>query len=213
MILAGSVIDAARDYHPAFTRENAPDAPVLRFLSRYVRRLTADVLRIHPEAISVAEEITLPLADFDAGYKLPAYQMIHGGDVHLKGGIVDEFDLIDYANRFGRVPRWSGWIEAGVLYLIGDPMWWNDVEKIVLKYAPVPAELTSLKSEIQLPDTAEEALVAACANFMAGRVPADVSPPIDRGYFLALANDAHASFLRQLATSTRVKATYTKEVW
>src|SRR5690606_41225395 len=97
--------------------------------------------------------------------------------------------------------------------LIGDPMWWNDVEKIVLKYAPVPAELTSLKSEIQLPDTAEEALVAACANFMAGRVPADVSPPIDRGYFLALANDAHASFLRQLATSTRVKATYTKEGW
>src|SRR5690606_6050122 len=213
MSTAGSVIHAARDYHPAFTRVNAPDAPVLRFLSRYVRRLTADVLRIHPEAISVAEEITLPLADFDAGHTLPAFPMIHGGCVHLTGGIVDAFDLIDYANRFGRVPRWSGWIEAGVLYLVGDPMWWNDVEKIVLKYAPVPGDLTSLESEIALPDMAEEALVAACANFMAGRVPADVSPPIDRGYFLAFANDAHAAFLRQLVNSTRVKATYTKEVW
>lgn len=210
MIVVGDVITRARDQHPSFDRTTTPDAVLFRLLEDYAGEIAGRALKVRASAISEPYEIELPLSDFAEGEPLPAYQMLHGGTIHLRDGRQEAFTLIPWEARLRPAPRYSGYVTGGVLYLTGDKSWWQDAERLTIRYAPSPQPLEDLTSKILLPTEARPALIAACANLMASR---SSDATVDRGYYLAALQAAEARFLDGLIQRERVAVSIAEDGW
>lgn len=187
MILASRVINAGRDRNALFTREKHPDPVALRFLSDYHRDLFGKAALVNPSAVAIGLQIEFPFVDdsdnpipFEEGYPLPANKGLQdGGTVRFADSHNPPrtpLSLVAWENRLNPRFRYSGWVQAGRLYLTGtEDETWKDAERIDIEYIPEPVDLTRLSDEILVPDGAYLTCVEQVAAFFGVRSGIDLS--------------------------------------
>jgi len=173
---SGEIIEEARDLHPAFDDNSHPDKVLVRFVNRYQTGLLAEALTRYPSLYSTTQDIALPLADFAAGEALTEPLFVQDV-VALKNGEETPVVIIPYEHRHDPQPFYCGWIVNRRLFLNGKASNWATFSGgLRVRYATTPAAITGEDDVLILPDHARECLVAACAQFMAGR-PGNMQRP------------------------------------
>lgn len=205
------LVEAARDQHPAFTKQRHGATILFRFLTGWHRRLVKEVVKRNPEILSSEQLISMPLADFDAGEALNAHLLVHGGDVDFGNGVTTPLTIVAWARRHDPLPLYAGWILEGTLYLAGVAANWTGVSQLKVRYVPHPTAITASSDTLSLPDDAYEAAVAALAGFMAGRSRKEEG--VDIGYFTATARDEEEAFLDGISLRGRVRTSRIREVY
>jgi hypothetical protein len=191
-VLAGALVDEARDYHPAFDRRQVPDRMVLRELSRHQRRLAAKVVLVSEDALAVPVSFSKALVDAaaldgvsGAGLALPEYLLVLSAYTRYTAGGSDiPVELVTYANNQAQAIRDfpSAYLIRQTLYPVnrgraglamkGDttaPHGWEELDGMTLLVVPNPPELITLESEVTLPSVAHDALVVNLARWMGAR--------------------------------------------
>lgn len=176
---AATVIDQARGLDSSFTPRVHPDRVLYEFLTTYQQELVGEMLDREPEAISSEIEISLPLADFDAGVDLESspgvaveVERIH--DFSLWDGSGNEYNLwlIPFQQRFTAADRWpTAWLRGTTLFLNGAEAEYQGFTKITFTYAPTPGTLDADNTTMVLPTTAGRVVRLALGAEMCRRKP------------------------------------------
>lgn len=208
-------IEGAREQHPAFDERRTTDSTCLRQLNRYIRQLYYRAVERDSTLYSTTEAITLPLADFAAGYTLPAFRYYQGGTLTLTGSWAkkEPLAIVPWANRFAPNMHNAGYIVEGVLYLCGDAEDWTSVEQIDFQYTPEVLLPTDLGDNVPLPDGAQWACVGHLAWWMARRQGMYEGEKINTAEFAADWQSAEEEWLIEIAQHSRGEATYVREEW
>jgi hypothetical protein len=194
-----SIIAAARDQHPAFDKQRTPDAVLLRFLTSEHKALVTKARARNWRAVAATVNVPLPLADFAAGFTLPANVYVGEGTAHSTadtGSIPAPFTIVDPSLRFADVPMPAGYVENGTLFLVGQASDWTIVASVDVRYVPASPTFANDAQNITLPDEASPALESAAALFMALRGHTDKNlPPMNVSAFAEMASRAESTFL------------------
>ena len=214
-LLAGDVIDAARDRHVAFDRERCPNGLCLRLLSGYAVELHGKITRLDEDVLRTEFSTPLPLANFAAGIALPANRTI----VAVAGqpvGSTDQFDilLVPASNKSDvNTPLAAAYQIGDVLYLRGNAQLWNAVASVAIATVPVPSPFLKSSDAVWLPDTSKRALAENLALALAKRGHNDPTlPAIDLAAFAASAADAEKAYLDDVQNRLTGRAFYTRDV-
>lgn len=216
-LLAGEIIDEARDRHAAFDNRRNPQKVVRRFLAGYAVELAGKLARIDEQALLVETVVVMPLADFSAGIVLPANRGIAGivaNDNHVPAQ-PNPVSLIPWATRNDEnVPLASAWLYGGKLYLQGAALNWRNIVSIAVALYPDFALITADTDAIPLRQDARVTLIENTALFMAGRGHNDPTlPPIDMKKFVGTAADSEDQFLKNVANQLTLTHFRTRDVW
>lgn len=216
-MLAGDVIEEARDRHPAFDKTRHPQKVVRRALSTYVGVLLGKINEIDEQAITVEQEFNMPVSQalFALGFAVPANRGIE--DIVA----VDQqtrrlpVELIRAGNRSDRNSRIaSAWLVNGVLYLNGVLTSWNGVTKIAVRYAPVAGLLATDADVLAVPDPARAACIEATALAMARRkLVKEGEPPIVVAEYAAIAKQAEDDYLTEVGNALTGQVFRVRDVW
>jgi hypothetical protein len=210
---AADVILAARDLNPAFTAQRHPDPVCLRFLSRYVRTLTAAIMAKRPRALAVTvTTVPLPLPNFAIGVEVPADLLLVEVRVRPSVRNDDAFrrpvELIPGGQALAghtRVPY--GWREGNRVFLGGKADQWTAYDLLELRTIAMPASVT-LGATIPFPDDALDVFCAQLGAFMARRhAEGPETTRFSPAALNAEAAAAEASYIERLTTQMRA------EVW
>lgn len=216
-LLAGEIIDEARDRHAAFDNRRNPQKVVRRFLATYAVELAGRIMRIDETALLTEFVQAMPLVDFNAGIVLPANRGIAGIVAVDNRTPAQRFpvDLIPWATRGdANVPLASAWLYGGKLYLQALAQNWSNITQIAVAYYPDFALITADTDAIPLRQDARLSLVENAALFMAGRGHTDPAlPPIDMKKFVAAAGGAEDEFLKNVANQLGATHFRTRDVW
>lgn len=210
-LVVSDLIEAARDLHPSFAGERQPAKPIYRFLTGWHRRSVQLIAEENVDLVLEEHEVSLPLADFDAGYSgIPDHLLLdHGGEVALGGTRTARFHLVDYSGRH-QAPRWSGYFRNGTLYLVGEESWWSGASSISVPYVPMPTAITGKTDELLLPDDAYSWAVAAIASLMARRSKDET---VDPSIYVADEKIEREDYLEAARARSRAKVVQTREVF
>jgi hypothetical protein len=171
-LIAGEILDEARDYHEAFYPEHLPDGMCLRQLSRLEQRFAQRLVLEVPDSITTSE--TFEAADLEnaAEYGVPLTPSLL--PVALSAGFgaerpEEEVRLVaeSEAHEDNLPPGLRAFRRGGMIYPVGPR--WEAVVSLRHSYAPNPPPLTSLEDELTLPDACGPALVSSLALWMASR--------------------------------------------
>lgn len=217
-LVAGVVLDKARDRHASFDRKAFPDRMLRRYLSDYVRQLHGKVNAIDPEALRINYDVALPLVDHEAGIPLPANARLVDEVVAADKSDptkLTPIDLIPAKSRNDRnAPFAAAWQIGSTLYLRSPASAWSAIGTIGIAYVPLPTELADANAVLALPDAAELACVEAVAKFMAGRGSLNTAaPPIDIAKFEREAARAEESYLDDAANRGAGQVFLTRDVY
>lgn len=218
-LVAGNVIDAARDRHTAFDRKTHPNKMLLRHLSQYVRKLHAKVVAIDEDAVRIEQSYALPMADFAAGIALPAnVRYVAEASVTYPAPSTSPpvpLTVIQSGERNAfNAPANGAWVVNGKLYLAGTAQRWTAFNNLAVSLVLVPPELVALDDVLALPDAAEEACTEAVALFMARREAqeSDGDGKIALSPFVAALQDAEKSYLDDVKNNVSGRTFYTLDV-
>lgn len=215
-ILAGDVIDEARDLHPAFDKNRNPVKIVRRALSRYVTDLLSKINQIDETALTIEQLTVMPLGVFANGIVLPANRGVQEvGAVDTQGRVLS-VDLIPAGQRDQPRKRATAWIINGVLYLSGVASDWNTVASVSVRYTPAAGQVLTDADVLALPDSARSTVIAALGAFMAKRGQTDKDgdlPPIDVQTFAADAAKAEGDYLAEVANTLTSQVFRVRDVW
>lgn len=229
-LTVGTVINHARDYHPALANANAPVAIAYRALSRFSDELTESIVRRVPGWMGQTETITLTSSVFEDGVDLTTL---------IPAGVKDFIDMrflydqsspqsfvtgtfIPYEQRDmpHMIPAYT--LLNNVLYLLGNDQVgqlaqaYQNYSAMVLSYTPIPADLTSNSSEFTgFLDDAREAFAAMLAAFWLRRLVSDPKygvQRVDADYFDSVAEQEKARYLRRIWTTTQKQSYFIREV-
>lgn len=217
-LLAGSVIDQARDRHAAFDRQHHPAKGALRFLSSYVKQLHGKVTRLDSSIITLSLDTALPLAVHEDGITLPAGTRLVQEAVANPAttAFVEPVPVavLDFAQRFApNAPRLAGWQQAGVFYLRSPNTLWSRCSSVTLTLSVLPLDLSTLEDTLAIPDAAELACVEAVASFFADRESQERETRISPDRFVAKAADAEAQFLNDVVTNLSGRVFFTQDTY
>jgi hypothetical protein len=217
-LLAGDVIDSARDRHAEFDPRRQPDKMLLRTLSDYVAHLSGRITAIDPDALRIEESYELPLADFDAGIALPANRYI--AEIVAKDPDTAArprsypVALIGAEQRFARNgPLAAAWQIGDRLYLRGPAETWRFMGSIAVAYVAQPVALATLEDVLALPDSAKLACTEYLALFMARRAGAKANPPIAIETFASAASGAESALIEDVKNRLTGRVFFTEDVW
>lgn len=219
-LVAGNVIDAARDRHTAFDRKTHPNKMLLRTLAMYVKKLHGKVTAIDEDAVRIEQTYALPLADFSAGITLPA-NVRYVAEASVTYPQPSTFapvpvEIVQSSERNARnAPANGAWVVNGVLYLAGNAQRWTAFDQIAVSAVLVPPDLVDLTDTLVIPDAAEEACVEAVALFMARREAqeSDGDAKINLGAFVASADAAEKAYLDDVKNNVSGRTFFTLDVW
>lgn len=215
-LLAGDVIESARDRHRAFAREFAPQGMCLRFLSQYVRELLGKIMAIDADVLRVDTPVAMPLAVFGNGIALPANRTIVAITAQETGANPRTIDvtLVPVALRNDiKTPLSAAWESNGVLYLRGGAADWQNIASLAIATIPVPAAIAASTAALPVPDMAERACVEGLALALARRgPPKDGLPPIELSSFAAAAADAEGNYLNEVSNRLASRTHFTRDV-
>lgn len=217
-VLAGDVIDAARDRHAAFDRQRHPNKGALRYLSGYVKALRGKIMAIDPAMVRVELPVVLPLANHDAGIALPAGTLLVD---EVAGTFLKQpqppwpIPIIDITARFApNAPTGAAWQQGSTLFLRGPDTLWRDFASVTLYLVATPLTLTELDDPLAIPDAAELACTEACALFFAGREVQEASESkISLQKFVGTAAGAESDYLDTVKAGLAGKVFVTQDVW
>jgi hypothetical protein len=178
-LTAATVINLARDKHPALSSTNAPNELAFRFLSSMQRDLVQLIARRVPGEVALRATIAFPLASFDAGVDLA---------VLIPGGWIDLTDLFVYYAQSPDTSRnirsqFIPWEQRdtgrsmpahtyrnNTLLFLGQASDYTAYVSAALTYSPLPTDITTPASLFTTSDDAREAYAAATAAFWLGRM-------------------------------------------
>jgi hypothetical protein len=216
-VLAGDVIDEARDRHPAFDKNRNPQKVVRRELSRYVARLQGKIDLIDESALSVEQLYAMPLTVFASGIALAANRGVREVVAVGTDGKRYPLDLIPVGQRNDRTTRVASvWIVNNVLYLNGIAATWNGVASIAVAYTPQAGQVVTDLDVLGVPDNARSACVEALALFMARRGQTDKDgdiPPLVIQDFIEAAGKAEKEFLEEVGDSLSSQTFRVRDTW
>lgn len=177
-MVAQDLIEAARDYHADFFKNDFPNRVLLRQLAMLEKRIAQQVTALDEEALATSKSFVKAYVDTalatGKGIILPPHFLVldavyRGSDgrkpiIFLTYRQRHESSHFPAATILGQklVPvdlRDGGSSTSG----------WENMTELLVRYVPIPAALESLDQELTLPDLAEEALVKNLALFMAIR--------------------------------------------
>lgn len=216
-LLAGDVIDEARNAHPAFDKNRNPQKIVRTALSSYVGRLLGKINEIDETGLVLEQTQAMPLAVFANGITLTANRGVREIVAVDAQGKRYPIELIPAGQRNDRQTRVaSAWIVNGVLYLNGIAATWNGISQIAISYTPLAGAIAADTDVLAAPDHARAAIVAALALFMARRYHVDKDgdlPPINIDDFKEEARTLELEFLEEVANSTSSQVFRVRDVW
>lgn len=177
-LVVSTVLNHARDLHPALAPENAPVPVALRALSRIQRDLVDQITRRVPSYLERELAIDMSTVDFDAGVDL---QAAIGNWLDLTEGNVTYANTPSPARtapannvpwlQRDMAPGFPSYsIRDNVLFFLGQASDWSQVATFTLGYTPLPDDLTTPASEFLLREDAREALAAGLAREWIGRL-------------------------------------------
>lgn len=220
-LVAGDLIEAARDEHPSFTEQRHPDPVLVRGLSRYQRRLVARLVQVNRTVLTQVQETALPLADFDTGITLVDYKYPAAVEVELPpetgGGPVRKYqvELVPWQGRLRH--HLGAYIRDHVLYLTGTAQDWVGFTKVRFFYIPEVEALTATTGAggaLVLPNAAEPCLVAYLASVMAQRGIVDGTlERADARVFRQNWREAEDEFLAEMGTHVQAQYSVIRETF
>jgi hypothetical protein len=182
-------------------------------LDRYHKQLILKIAQIDPDELSLFQDISLPLADFDAGEAANDAHNYLSGKAFFTGqtNIWDRLEKLPWESRGRRIhhPAYS-WMN-GTIRLHGVAADWTQYESLEIRYIPMTADLTP-SSSIILPDTAEICMTAGLAYFLLRRQP---EQPY-KGYLHELRSEwqnSEALFIGEIAGRKKTELSQVNEVW
>ena len=213
-VTVDEIIEGARDYHASLDHFMHPSQVLIRFISRYHKRLVLKVAQINPDELALFQTVALPLAVFDNGQPaLAAHQYLSGKAFFSNAPELHErLEQIPWEAREQRsyFPAYS-WLN-GALRLHGVEEEWTLYGSLEVRYVPMTADLTVGADTIVLPDTALDCLTAGAAHFLMRRQP---EQPY-KTYFAELRaewKDAESTFLGEIAGRKKFYYAQVNEVW
>lgn len=193
-----SVIESARDAHPAFSQGNIPDGTAVRMLDKIHRRLYYKILATRPDLVAsdnTSSKQAFANSTAAAGYSLPTgYIKLIEAYVHYDDGTRLILNLVDSMESGGTISQHpSAYVKNGKLYPI-DPVYdnwsdtqprtgWDSASSIEWHYATIPTAITQIKASgsnvnIGTPDASADLLVAHLAYKFAVREMDKVGPVV-----------------------------------
>ena len=211
---AADVFDAAREYFPAGDPLHTSASILYGWLTRYQRRLLAEIAHWTPGAIATDETIDLATYDFAAGHALPELIRIHGGTVYDGQGNEQGLEIVDFEMRF-LVPvpyRPRAYVRGGSLHLLGTALDWTDAATVAVHYFPRGSELTPSAPTLVLPGDPAEACALHLAVHMAARIrqPEGLS---DLAYLREESALAEMAYIDDVTGRRRAKVSTTPTIW
>lgn len=216
-LVAGTLIEAARDLHPTFDPRRHPPLVLLRALSRYQQQLVNRIVRATTSFLTAVQETALPLADFDAGIVLPDYKYPAGVEVEGATTVnevtpIYPVELIPWEDR--RRYHLAAYTRNNVLYLTGSATDWVGFTTVRFYYVAEVDALTGLTGTLVLPNAAEACLVGFLASFMAQRGSQDPSlEAADRREFRAIWREAEEEFLQEMEQHSHAVVSVVRETF
>lgn len=189
-MVAGDVIDEARDYSPAFRNISGGEKAPLRALSRVQQAMLSELSKETPEVISTRHEITKNDIDTvmaresrDRSLDIPPFILflptVRIGTT-LDSGVLasDPVAIVSLADQlkdnsgFPSVAFTDKKITfTDLRFLTGILHGWEEyIGPLTYRYVPLPAYLESPKEELYLPDGLRGAVVQELAVWMAMRL-------------------------------------------
>jgi hypothetical protein len=155
-LTVGDVITRARDHHPSFEDRAHPNGPLLRMLSNYQRDITAKIARVNPGLCASEIVIPLPLADFNAGVKLPSYTyLLPAFELRARNqnDLKEPIDLVDLSLRaVAEMPRKFVYLKGNNLFLGRRAGNYDAFDQLHLQAVLTPRNLVGLNDVLILPD-------------------------------------------------------------
>lgn len=221
-IRAGAVILAARDRSSAFDKQRHPDAPALRELSAYTKRLHGKISNLDPSLASVTTRTALPLADHAAGIALPAgahiVTEVSGEWAASAGGPTrDPYPIreVDYHQRLApNAPRGAFWRQGGKVFLRSPASLWTNFGAVLVTTVATPVDLATLNDTLPLPDACEPTCIQAIAMFLAFREKEEnPDSGIDPASYVTRYTAAEADLLAELTNALGTRVFFTEDVY
>jgi hypothetical protein len=186
-LLAGDVINHARDMHPALSVVNAPAVVGYRAISRFQGDLVEQIAARQPGFLAETLTVALPLATFASGINLTT--LITSGWLALEdmfARLTSDSDTTRWPLRCENVPwgqrdmaqPWPAFtMRNDVLYLLGTETDWSVMSSLRISYTAQPADVTQDSSALVVPLDARETLATSLCAFYLSRL---VSEPTHR---------------------------------
>lgn len=216
-LVAGTLIDEARDMHVSFDARHHPPKALLRELDRYQVDLLSRLLQINEDYLSSTLSTLLPLAVFADGIGISADHIPTRAEAIDTHGDAHDLTLLPWAYRQDPAPRIAGYVNSSRLYLRGEAAGWTHFTRIDLFLQPRPTALTAFTgtgSALTIRDGARDALVTRVARFMAFRGHTEVGTPSpNTREFDALWREAEARVVQEVANMRSGETFSVREVW
>lgn len=216
MSLAGDVINRARDVHPAFTRQQTPDATALRILNGARLRLFSVATRAHRAAFLTTVVVPITPVAFTTGLVLSPSRYVENARQQELTDLV-RLPLLEnagesislYSARYGVL---SGQRFTELRLYPADAQAWLGTTAIQLDVIADLVPLQLLSSDVVLTNDADEALAFAVALQMATRGATEPQlPPLDLGGLERRMVDAEVLYLGSLSEQRRGKSFQVRE--
>ena len=209
-LTVGDVITRARDHHPSFEDRAHPNGTLLRMLSNYQRDITAKIARVNPGLCASEVIVTLPLADFNAGaklpshtYALPSFELRSKQNTDVKRSI----DLVSLSLRtVPEMPHQFVYLKGNNLFLGRRPENYDGFDQLLLQLVLTPRNLVGLDDPLILPDWGVDTYAGHLAMRMAVRGGIE-------GPALTLAAATEIEFLTTVAQQKAAMVSQTLDVF
>ena len=174
-----------------------------------------EILERDLDQFTVSAIESMPLADFAAGWTIPARHVERGLEAHvLNTDQVEPVHLVAHRSRFAPGTGPAAWILNDVLYLFGTDNDWTWAAELEFFYVAPLTELTSVADAVPLfPDRARPVFAAHAAQTMTARAQQDSNAPPDLRYFVGLFEDRKAAFLNSYSRRAKARVAYVRESW
>ncbi len=209
-LTVGDIITRARDHHPSFEDRAHPNGVLLRMLSNYQRDITAKIARVNPGLCASEIAVPLPLADFNAGVKLPSYSyVLPAFELRSRAAtdLKEPIDLVDLSLRsVAELPRKFVYLKGNHLFLGRRPGNYDPFDQLHLQLVLTPKNLETLNDPLILPDYGVDTYAGHLAMRMAVR--GEIGGPA-----LALAASTEVEFLTTVAQQKTATVSQTLDVF
>ena len=212
---AADVIQEFRDQHSVFSPEQTPDIVAIRHLARYTRELHARLVEKDSSLYATRQQVSMPLADFEAGIPLPdSVQLLGGTIIWIRPQDTTEpLQIVPWRNRQTPNVYSSAFRLGGALYLCGSASSWENAARIDLYYVPEPVLPATYTDAVPLPDAAKTACIYNLAAWAARRItqPSETGPDVrglERTY-----REVENELMVEVAQHSRSESSYVREEW
>lgn len=194
----GQVDTAARDLSAFFDRTRIPQGVAARMASDIQRDLLGKAVRANPDRLATTTDVALA---FGSAITLPAYELVVRGRVNFTDASLDPDPLyfISPGQEHAPLVAFSGYLEGGALWLVGDADDWTGVDDITIWYVAAATDITTESTNLVLPDSAKGAVVSRLAAMFGARVSGLDGVGVDVAGLMALAEREERGWLARLA--------------